>query len=58
MPNENEVTELARQLVERHGPKAANVAALWVSNLERRGDPNAAQVWRRVQAVVQRASAT
>jgi hypothetical protein len=52
MPIENEINELAHNLVGRHGVDACHVAAHRISVLERQGESGAAQVWRRVHAVI------
>jgi len=52
MSIENEIKELAHNLIGRHGVDACHVAARRISVLEGRGELGAAQVWRQVHAII------
>lgn len=48
-----QVQQYARQLFEAQGTKAVAAAAEKAARLERSGDPEQAQAWRRIEAALQ-----
>jgi hypothetical protein len=50
------VPDYARQLFEAHGAKAIAEAAQKASDLEKKGDEQQAEIWRRIEAALKEMS--